>query len=378
MKKKNMLKSMLALATAFTMGLSLGAPAFAADPSVTGGTANADGTVGATLEFDGTLATPEIKIEMPDPSGGLFINPYNLSVNIGHDGSAAISSDGGVVSPIYGITSQSNADLAIGVIGTVKPSEGSAVVINADGAIELLEEATGEKEVYVYIEFANDGKEVDVKGDGSVIKYDGTFYTGYAKQPNQYLLPQEQEDGALATVIGVLPQYSDEDDSGDFGSGDVEGVAAFIFGGEAQMQSAVAWKNTDTIDVSVIFSFNPLGQTLIVRDGATDEGALYTVAVAGIDTTAGTIAVTFPAAADSVEGDTAAIPVKLNNATLLDKDGNTVTYLNFTCVNKGTEEAPDLKWFLDDELQGTLTLVKHLEANAKCTITVTPAADTTP
>ncbi len=380
MKKKNILKATLAFAMACTMGLSVCAPAFAAETEITA--PGTDGTYGGSLEFDGTLATPTIKITLP-ASSGLSINPYNLDVSIGNDGSDAIISDEGVLSPIYGIESESNAALAIGVIGTLTAPEGTAdapneVVINTEGFIEVLEEPTGEKQVYAYIEFGTGAKSTDVSEgqDGSEIEYGGTFIGAYAKQPNQYLLPESNDEGTLPTVIGTLPAYTDTNDNGAFDDGtDTAGLAVFTFGGDAQMNTAKAWTANDKVKATVIFSFNPLGDSMIIRPGATDMGELYTVVVTDNGGGTGTIAFTLPTA---VEGDAVRVPVKLNNSVLRDKDDTSVTYIEFAVVNTTpSSDTPTWGWALTNASQEELTLVEKLDGNAETVFTVTPGPQTT-
>ena len=230
--KAKLMKRLMALAMMATMAVST--TAFAAEGEDEGGMATGDdGYPTQELEVTGELADAIIKITFPtEPT--VIINPYGMDVNI----TEKVTSNAQVLSPSYGLTNESNVDLAV-TLTAVGAVSGEATLAAAPD--DIGEDET-DKKVFMYVEMAE-----CTKPDGS----DAVWAAEYsADADNQLAVADSAQDPAVEILKLPKAEYK-------AGALYKAKYAAFKLGGNATTNPTSAWAESDTVAVTLTFSFKP-------------------------------------------------------------------------------------------------------------------------
>lgn len=233
------MKKMTSVLLALVMIFALAIPAFADDP--------APSNV-RNLAIDGEAVAPTITVTMP--SGvALGLNPYKMK----YAGATAFfknekGSQAQIISPIAVIENKSDVKLDVCAAITATPTTGVTLV-------ETAAEATSSgtvtaKNVYLTVQL---GEAADKTGSGwkastaptaVVVQDDGKAL--YGLDGTDAITTDTPADGTMKAV------------SIDATDGKTANYIGFKFDGAAVDAPATAWTDADKINVSIVFTFNPV------------------------------------------------------------------------------------------------------------------------
>lgn len=216
MKFKKIMSAVLAGA----MALSMSAVAFAS---------------GNETKVTGSTEVPTINVTVPT-TAAFVVNPYGLSLDHDNDNATPDVTDQ-IISDVAYL--KSTTETALRVTATVTgEAKGNTKLATAttQGA-----KAPTTNSVFLYFEI---GKATADDGNG-----DPTWGTAYdAKATNQILVAAKATTKADVVVMDKCPDPTDADSAT---------IAAYRLAGDAVSAPAVAWAATDTVDVTVAFTFLP-------------------------------------------------------------------------------------------------------------------------
>ncbi len=222
MKKRNFLALVLALA--LTLGLA--APAMAAAPTeVQNGSASVDVEVVMNL--------PTIKVTI-SPDAKIIVNPYKLSYNVKVTGQAALGANDTIISTPALISSESTIPLEV----KATPTGTSDTVTFANTSV------VGEsgKKVFLFLELkkaTSDTGNFGITDWSTVADYDAD-----TPAANHALILQGTTATATETIDAIenpgTPKF-----------------CAFKLIGDCSSTTPESWLSTDTLNVSIAFTFTP-------------------------------------------------------------------------------------------------------------------------
>ena len=224
------MKKFVSLALALVMVLALSIPAFASDTSKTvdapGGT--------ATTNVAATINELTVKVTVPT-TGEVIVNPYKMAVTVG-EGDDAAENKAQIIAAPLAIVSESDIALSVDVTVSAKAAKGSGVVF-ATAPISTATKVPTTKSVFMYL----DAKVVDdeaAAAAATAAAYDKTSKTQVAVSTS------------AVTKAGILTLPA--------GTEDAASVGAVVLAGDAVEAPATSWTESDTFDVTIVFSFNPI------------------------------------------------------------------------------------------------------------------------
>lgn len=218
--KKKVLASVLAMSMVFGTALSVQA----ADSTIK----NPDdtGVYGAELEGSSTAQVPTIEVVVPGALSGIVINPYEMGVDTDTDGTDDTWDS--VISVPGDITNKSNVPISVNIASLqAKADEGSEAVIAATAPTDKITT----KSVFLYMELK----------DENTADWQASYN---AKNATQLIVGGTK----ASTKLDVIKL-----EAGDQG----ETKANFKIAGSVASKPAKAWASTDTVTLSVKFTFTP-------------------------------------------------------------------------------------------------------------------------
>lgn len=215
------MKKLFALVLSCAMLLGLATTAFAADTEVTDPDEN--GAYGASTEITGETQAPTIKVTVP-ATGAIIINPYGME----YTPDSGDPSTDKIISAAQFIKNESDVSISVDVTVTGTIPETSKAVL-ATGALKGTETT---KSIFLYFEIleAEDGETEPTWAES----YDKTKHVLVA---------------AKATTLKNVVVLAAGDEAATY--------AAFHLTGGVASAPATPWTETDTVDVTVAFTFNP-------------------------------------------------------------------------------------------------------------------------
>ena len=238
-----MKKRLFALFMACVMTMALAVTAFAAadDGSVTGGADGFDANVEATV----TPKDPIIKVTVPT-TVDVFLNPYNLKVDVSEDGDGSETSSDPVVTVTQFLISESNVALAV--------SATVSGVVDVDSGLKLVDTAPTtydeDKNAYLYLQVVAAGAYDSGESKFAAPSDWGTFNmstnpvvgTEEVTVENMYTIPAAEFETDLTTVKTPT-------------------AAAFRLFGAVAPSPTTPWTAADSVTVTIVFTFTPVAGT---------------------------------------------------------------------------------------------------------------------
>lgn len=218
------MKKLIASTMACALAISLAAPAFAADTTVS--TPGEDGTYSAKTEVAGTTEAPTISITVPQ-SGAVVVNPYKMTVKVDEQTN---STDQIISAPQY-ITNGSDVPISVSATVTGTVSDNSGIVF----ATSTLKGNETTKSIFMYLEIAK---------------------TSAVATPPSWAAAYDAKANNLAVVVGSKGTTKKDMVVMDATGGE-NAFAAFRLAGAVATNPAKAWTSTDAVTVSIAYTFAP-------------------------------------------------------------------------------------------------------------------------
>ena len=220
-----MKKKILAIALLGAMTLSMNSVAFAAD-TVVNAPEPTSGVYKADVDVSTEVSVPTIKITVPGDTK-VAINPYKMAYEMD-----SVEYTDVLANAEKAIKNESDVAISVSATASAKASEGSEVVL----ATTALKGTETTKSVFAYLEVAE-------KTDESTA-FAESFNT---KAANQLALTTKE-----TTKKGMIT----------LAAGDATATyAGFKILGDAAAKPAKAWTTADKMDISLVFSFDPVVAT---------------------------------------------------------------------------------------------------------------------
>ena len=218
------MKKLFALLLSCALMLGATTTALAADEEAT---PDENGVYKIETEIESSVKAPTIKVTVPT-TGAVGINPYGMEFEV--DGLDEAATDK-IISPVQFIKNESDVAISVDVSVSATPAEG---VTLATAALKGTETT---KSVFLYFEIANaeDASTEPTWADAYNAKTAGHVIVGTEAKP---------------TVKTGVVQLAAGDDAATY--------AAFHMAGDVASKSAKPWADTDTVDVKIAFTFNPV------------------------------------------------------------------------------------------------------------------------
>lgn len=232
------MKKMTSILLALVMIFALAIPAFADDPAPDNE---------KTMQVDGEAVAPTITVTMPT-GVVLGLNPYKMKYN---GTTAFLKNEKGkqdqIISPIAIIENKSDVKLSVNVAVTATATDGISFKQTADAAKTSAENV--DKTVYLTVKI------------GEAADKTGTAFKGTA--PTAAVLTDDGEafygnDGANDITADAAADGKMKAIEIEATDGKTANYIGFKFEGSAAEAPATAWDSNDKIDVSLVFTFNPV------------------------------------------------------------------------------------------------------------------------
>ena len=219
-----MKKKILAIALLGAMTLSMNSVAFAAD-TVVNAPEPTSGVYKADVDVSTEVSVPTIKITVPGDTK-VAINPYKMAYEMD-----SVEYTDVLANAEKAIKNESDVAISVSATASAKASEGSEVVL----ATTALKGTETTKSVFAYLEVA------EKTDESTAAAFAESFNT---KAANQLALTTKE-----TTKKGMIT----------LAAGDATATyAGFKILGDAAAKPAKAWTTADKMDISLVFSFDPV------------------------------------------------------------------------------------------------------------------------